>query len=203
MDAADDAASDAVLYRLRAPEDFGENAIDGRIIYERRFPLHNALDGSPRTDTDDDEEALRRPTSESEEPDDIVEVIEDFLNEDPKSLRVRDREGYTPLHVAASYLNVRAVQAILAISEDPHACDPLSRLHDDLLCRKNALHATPLELCEAQLALRDAGIDYMRGAAVWKRRLGSVEDGLEVVESLKDAMRNHYGEERMKKEFDF
>lgn len=191
LDPAQDAASHVAIYRMRDPKPWGSCPAEADEIYMMRFELHYRLGGGPRMELHTYNRRSFYLESSHDYEDDITAVVEAFYAKDPESVRVPDREGFTPLHVAASYLNLRAIEVLLALSTPPNAAlaaQPVGFVHDDLFCRENALHATPLEMCEEQIALGDSEVDYMRGVSLYNRRLGSVEDGQEIVNVLKRAM---------------
>ena len=160
--------------------------------YEIRYQLHHTLAGGP---------ALAYPRGPLAEAISVLRrsnvhgvggnIVRACYAADVGSVRAPDREGYTPLHIAASYFDAHAVKAILALESDQRDNTESSlAIYDDLFCRANVLHATPLELCEEQLVLARANlpIDNLRGERQGYYRVGTVLDGLKVAYALRCAM---------------
>ncbi|EMD31681.1 hypothetical protein CERSUDRAFT_88813 [Gelatoporia subvermispora B] len=63
---------------------------------------------------------------------------------DPISVRKRDSNGFSALHLAAGLYDLRTVNALLALPRDAGLCD-------DLQARDNADGLTPLKVCEHEM----------------------------------------------------
>lgn len=140
----------------------------------------------------------------------LTHTVRALFDEDPALIRAKDREGYTPLHIAAAYFNLPAVKCLLDVvapaglddsdADSPTATEAIYVL-GDLDRRDNVLYRTPLELCEEQLRLdreRTARkltirMDNLAGYALGavdgiRRKMGTYEDGLRTAYTLRRVM---------------
>lgn len=74
----------------------------------------------------------------------IEETIQKAFEEDPLSVRKKDSNGMTPLHVAAASHNIKAIRALLSLPSS-------AGVRDDLADRHNTDGSTPLEVCETDM----------------------------------------------------
>ena len=75
---------------------------------------------------------------------DIAQKIRDAYSRDPSSVRKKDEHGFTPLHLAAHFGNLEALQALLALP-------PAAGISEDLIVRDGTEGLTPLETCEREM----------------------------------------------------
>lgn len=118
---------------------------------------------------------------------DIAQKIRGAYSRDPSSIHLKDENGFTPLHLAATFANFEAVQALLSLPPD-------SGIFADLHLRNNSQGLTPLEACEREMRNLREFSETLLGT--WK---GHSVSALRIVYLLKRAA----GEEIQGSEDDF
>ncbi|KAI0701641.1 hypothetical protein C8Q76DRAFT_825149 [Earliella scabrosa] len=74
----------------------------------------------------------------------MAQKIRDAYSQDPSSVRKKDEHGFTPLHLAAHFGNLEALQTLLALP-------PSAGISEDLTVRDGTEGLTPLETCEREM----------------------------------------------------
>lgn len=98
---------------------------DEQIRHRRKYPLHHAACDPQVT------------------PSQLDVLIEELFKSNPDSIRSRDENGYTPLHVAAHCASIPAIRALLAL--------PSPGPRNDLAKRDNVDGTNVLETCQRKM----------------------------------------------------
>ncbi|KAL6307177.1 hypothetical protein BKA93DRAFT_718300, partial [Sparassis latifolia] len=157
------AATDDVAGHEYATDESEDPATEAR--HQERYPVHHAIakslhpgGGAPIGDT-----------------------IRTAYSVDHASVRKKDDNGISPLHLAAGLLSLPAVEALLALPEE-------SGVREDLTLRDNKDGVTPFEACEHMMRSTKEFSETMLG--VWN---GHQDEGLKIAATLRRAAGEQVG----------
>ncbi|CCM00041.1 uncharacterized protein FIBRA_02067 [Fibroporia radiculosa] len=170
---------------LFVPEDPGTTSVDtADPAHHARYPLHHAI--ATEVISSPSFQFFRPMPTQVPQGPGIGTIIREAYTKSPSSIRARDENGLTPLHIASGLSAVGAVEALLSLPKE-------SGVYEDLKRRDNTDGVTPLEACTAHMRsnkefsetmlgrwqgynANDLKIEYMLRSAAGERITDSLQE---------------------------